>query len=54
MKQKLETQCDIYTTQKEIEKMEKLIVGAEKYKKDFYESVLKGFKARLLILKKRK
>jgi len=58
MKEQLEklnnTKFDIEILQKEIDKVENQMIGANKSKIDFYEPVLKSFKAKLSILKTRK
>jgi len=48
------TQFQIQTLEKEIEKAEFQLSSSNKAKKDFYESVLKGFRVQLSIFKKRK
>jgi hypothetical protein len=40
--------------QKEIDKVENQMIGANKSKINFYEPILKGFKVKLSILKSRK
>lgn len=58
MKEKLiernNTQFQIEILEKEIEKAESQLSNTNKAKKDFYESVLKSFRAQLSILKTRK
>ena len=58
MKEKLaqlnNTQFEIQTLENQIQKIEAQFSSASKAKKDFYESVLKGFRVQLSILKKKK
>lgn len=58
MKEKLaamnNTQFDIENLQKEIEKVKNWMIGANKAKIDFYQSILTSYEKRLSILKKLK